>query len=205
MNRLVRRRILRACIAFGALTLFFSGAARSVLRHAQELLQLPFGPVTRLTSPDDSHDLYGVSPDGKGPPTQLWIRDTNTWLAKQILDVTGTIDAAWSPDGNAFFVRDNRSSDSTRSYIYQIGTLNRIDVEQRILAADAGAKPFSESHAYFSANFWPDSRRVVVDLTGHTDSAPVKCFDLKYRVNIDGSVQRLSRRIGGVHEKYCGR
>jgi len=90
---------------------------------------------------------------------------------------------------------------------HDVKTLDRVDVRSRILAADAAAARFvpgvdTAPHSYVHAIRWLDARRVEVQLHGHTDWVrvgasvrPGDCFDLRYRVGRDGSVQKLSQRV----------
>ncbi len=66
-----------------------------------------------------------------------------------LLSLGGTLSAVWSADGNEFSVQDHWASDSTRTYIYDSKTLQRLDLASRILAVDFGAERFAKGHAYF--------------------------------------------------------
>jgi hypothetical protein len=120
-----------------------------------------------------------------------------------LLEVSGTLSADWSDDSTAFFVEDHLASDSTRTYLYPISTLQRLDVAALILAADPLAERFVEGHAYFSVDRWDGSQYLLIHLYGHTDQAPVDCFDLHYRVNRNGAVQKQSQQVRPVAAKSC--
>src|SRR5437868_4525056 len=45
---------------------------------------------------------------------------------------------------------------------------------------------------------------VIVRLHGHTDTAPVVCFNLRYRVSRTGAVRKLSQQVFPVTAKFCG-
>jgi hypothetical protein len=156
----------------------------------QARLNLPYGPITRLASPDGRVALYGV-PSGLNTPLQLWIENTRSHERTKLLDIPGTLSAGWSPDGRAFFVLDHRASDQATSYIYDAATLRRLDLAARITASDPATAPFTHGHTYFDADRWEGSDQVLVRLHGHTDTAPVTCFDFRYRVGRDGSVAKL--------------
>src|SRR5436309_5356797 len=70
-------------------------------------LNLPYGPVTRLASPDGSRTLYGVPYQrGINDGPQLWIEDTRTHQRRLLFDIAGTLSAVWCRDGSAFSVND---------------------------------------------------------------------------------------------------
>ena len=165
-------------------------------------LKLPYGPVTRLASPDGSHILYGVPyQSGVNDGPQLWIEDTRTRQRQMVLSIGGTLSAVWSADGSAFSVQDHWACDSARAYIYDATTLQRLDLASRILAADPGAERFASGHAYFDPERWETAQQVIVHFHGHTDQAPVAGFDLRYRVSRAGAVVKLSERVFRVGQK----
>jgi hypothetical protein len=91
------------------------------------------------------------------------------------MSIGGTLSAAWSADGSALSVVDHWVSDSARAYIYDAGTLRRLDLGGRILFIDPDAKRFARGHAYFDVDRW-EGPRVIIHFQGHTDEAPVVCF-----------------------------
>ena len=126
-----------------------------------------------------------------------------------------TLTLAWSPDSAAFIANDRAVSDLEMAYIYDVKTLDRLDLRSRILAADAGAARFvpgknTAPHSYFHAIRWLDARHVEVQLHGHTDGIragrsvrPGDCFDLRYRVGRDGAVEKLSQRVSALTATGC--
>jgi hypothetical protein len=168
-------------------------------------LCLPNGPVTRLSSPDGSHILYGVpyqSEINDGP--QLWIEDTRTHQREMLLNIGSTLSAVWSPDGTSFSVQDHWASDSARAYIYDADTLQRLDLGRRILTVDRSGERFADGHAYFDLERWEDVQTVLVHFHGHTDERPVVCFDLHYRVSRSGTVEKLSQRVFPINNQtFC--
>jgi hypothetical protein len=158
----------------------------------QPRLNLPWGPVTRLVSPDGAHTLYGVPwRSGVNDAPQLWIENMRTGEEHMLLSLGSTLSADWSPDGTAFSVNNHWASDREQAYIYDAGTLQRLNLGDRILAGDPEAKRFANGHAYFEVEHWDGSQYVIVNFHGHTDEAPVRCFDLQYRLNRDGDVEKL--------------
>jgi hypothetical protein len=167
-------------------------------------LELPFGKQNRLPSPDGRYILFGREYDktrNSGP--ELWIEETRLSKRTRLLELGGTAVAAWSPDGTAFYVNDRWASDSARSYLYDTSTLQRIDLGKIILASDAEANRFANGHAYFEVERWQDSQNVVVRFHGHTDEAPVVCFDLQYEISRTGSVKKRSKQIGAMTNAGC--
>jgi len=169
-------------------------------------LCLPNGPFTRLSSPNGSHILYGVPyQSGTNDGPQLWIEDTRTHQRKMLLSVGSTLSAAWSPDGTSFFVEDHWASDRARAYIYDVDTLQRLDLGGRILTVDQSARRFADGHAYFDFERWDDEQQMSVRFHGHTDQPPVVCFDFQYRVNQgSGAVVKLSQHVFPINNHtFC--
>lgn len=187
-----REAVSSPVLSFSALA-FCALAAAALAQVPQSKLELPQGPVTRLASPSGDAVLYSVPyQPGVNTSPQLWIEQSRTRQNKKLLDIPGTLSAAWSPDGKAFLVLDHEASDEAFSYIYDAATLQRLDLAQRITASDPGARPFMHSHTYFDADRWQGNDQVLVRLHGHTDQFPVICFDIRYRVRRDGAVTKLS-------------
>ena len=158
-------------------------------------LHLPYGPVTRLASPDGFRILYGVPyQSGINDGPQLWIEDTRTHQRNMLLSIGGTLAAVWSPDGSAFSVQDHFASDSARTYIYDANAVRRLDTAGLIRVVDPSTERFANGHAYFDLERWDGAQNVIVRLHGHTDQPPVVCFDLRYRVSRTGAVAKLSQR-----------
>lgn len=166
----------------------------AVLASAQEL-DLPWGPVKRLVSPDRSKTLYGRQ--------QLWIEDTRSHKRTKLFDIPSTQSAAWSADGSAFYVNDHRASDEELAYIYDAATLERIDIAGRIQAEDPKSLRFADGHAYFRVTRWEGTEYVAVSFFGHTDEAPVMCFGFRYRISRDGVVKKLSQHVTPATATFC--
>jgi len=156
-----------------------------------------------LSSPDHSHSLFTTD------PWKLRIEDVRTHERKLVVEGDRPA-AGWSPDSAAFFVNYNVASDLALSYLYTAATLDRIDVRDRIVHSDPHAGRFAGDHDYFSAVSWIDVRHVVVSFKGHTLThsgntltRPLVCFDLRYRIGLDGSVERLSERTGPASSRLC--
>lgn len=163
---------------------------------AAAILALPHGSQTRLISPDRQWALFCV-PYSKsashGP--ELWIENPRTSRRQKLQDVPDTLRAAWFPDSAQFWVEDHFASDRTQAYIYTPATLERLDLREAVLKADPSASALDRGHRYYKVAS-ADSHSLLIDFTGHTDDAPVNCFDLRYRVTRAGAVSRLSRRVG---------
>jgi hypothetical protein len=165
------------------------------------VLNLPYGPITRLVSADSSHVLYGVPYQrGINDGPQLWIDNTRTGQRQMLLTIGGTLSAAWSADGSAFYVQDHWASDAARSYIYDANALQRLDLGSLIRTSDPETRRFV-GHAYFDVDGWQGPADVIVHFHGHTDQSPVECFDFRYRVSRAGAVEKLSRQAFRVDEK----
>jgi len=175
-------------------------------------LRPPFGPANPIISPNGGFALFGDDKDA-----ELWLEDTRSHQRKSIVKITvQTLSLAWSPDSTAFVVNDRAVSDLETAYIYNVKTLDRLDLRRAILAADAEAGTFvprgnAGPHSYFHVLRWLDATHVEVQLHGHTDGRrdgsavrPGDCFDVRYRVDRAGVVQKLSRALSPItDQKGC--
>ncbi len=162
--------------------------------NAQQL-DLPWGKIQRLPSPDGSKILYGVPyQQGKNEGPQLWIEDMRTHRRTKLFDFGGTLGAEWSPDGRSFLVDNHWASDREDAYIYDAATLQRLDIGKRILAGDPKSCPFAGGHRYFAIERWEGNDEMIVRFSGHTDEPPVTKFEFQYRVSRPGAVKKLSQR-----------
>lgn len=163
---------------------------------AAAILLLPYGSQSRLVSPDGQWALYGLQyRQNAHRDPGLWIENLRTRRRQEILDLRDTLRAAWFPDSARFWVEDHSASDRTQAYIYDPATLRRLDLRNAVLAADPSAKPLDQGHRYYKVES-VEPQSVLIEFSGHTDEAPVKCFDVRYRVTLAGAVSRLSRRMG---------
>jgi hypothetical protein len=93
-----------------------------------------------------------------------------------------------------FFVDDASGSTETRCYIYEPATLKETDLAKVVLAGDPDAAQFLNSgHSYLEAKRWINSHELLVVLEGHNDGSPPGSFTLRYRVDLTGSVHKLSQ------------
>jgi len=167
-------------------------------------LDLPFGPITRLASPDGSLILYGVPfQKGVNEGPQLWLEDGRTHQRQKLLDISDSVSAGWSPDGMKFYVQDHSSSSSTESYIYDARSLKRVDLGALIRKSDSSISRLASGHAYFDMERWESPEMVIVHFYGHTDEPPVVCFDLRYRVKFSGTTTKLEQHVFPPDSKGC--
>jgi hypothetical protein len=171
-------------------------------------LKPPFGPENPLVSPNGAYALYGIQ-SVVNAENALWLEDRRTHSRKMVFGVTvQTLTLAWSPDSAAFIANDRESSDVENAYIYDVKTLDRLDLTTLVTAhAGPGAARFlkdQNDHSYFHGARWLDARHVEVQLYGHTGYAPIDCFKLRYRIGRDGEVKKLSQRVASVDSKECG-
>jgi hypothetical protein len=201
--RCLRAFVLPLC--FVAIAVHGVRVMASVQESSRADLTFPYGRVQPLPSPDGAHTLYGLQfQDGKNDgPLQLWIRDNSTGASKPLLTLGGTMQAFWSPDGKAFSVNDHWASDRESAYIYDTETLKRQNVGEDILAADPASRHFTNAHAYFQVERWDGPAHVFVRFQGHTDEAPVRCFEFQYRVSRAGVVEKLSERLHPIDKNPC--
>ena len=184
------------------------GVASLVLGQANgqppKVLDLPFGSITRLASPNGSLILYGVPfQKGVNEGPQLWLEDGRTHQRQKLLDISDGVSAGWSPDGTKFYVQDHSSSSSTESYIYDARSLKRVDLGAMIRKSDSSISRFASGHAYLDMERWEDPQTVIVHFYGHTDTPPVVSFDLRYRVKLSGITTKLEQHMFPPGSKSC--
>jgi hypothetical protein len=210
---------LRAAFLMGILATFqVAGQQRSV--H----LKMPSGEANPLVSPDGVFALFGSD----AASCQLWLEDRRTQERKRVLRATlQTLTLAWSSDSAAFIANDRATSDVEIAWVFEAKTLARLDLRSLIVAADPGSARFfvpgqiniasaaqanakvpTTSHVH--AIRWLDARHVEAQLVGHTAGVrigeaiqPGDCFDLRYRIERDGAVQKLSQRVSEITSRGC--
>ncbi|HEV1994383.1 MAG TPA: hypothetical protein VGR03_08635 [Candidatus Acidoferrum sp.] len=63
-----------------------------------------------------------------------------------------------------------------------------------VLAGDPDAAKFlNAGHSYLEAKRWVNSHELLVVLEGHNDGLPPGSFTLRYRVDLNGTVRKLSQ------------
>jgi hypothetical protein len=179
-------------------------AAYAFAAEPARVLQLPYGSRTELASPDRRFVLYGLPyQHGVREGPELWIRNRRTGERRLLLQVSGTARAEWAPDGSAFYIADRLASDSALSYVYDADGRKPLDVRDILLKADPRLQPFATGHVYVNTVKWLDSRTLLVSWFGHTDDAPVRCFQFRYKVDRTGKVRKLSGRVSPVTDRGC--
>jgi hypothetical protein len=195
----------------GACLIALVAAFHAVAQPQSDALHEPSGPANPLLSPDRTRALYG-EPEA----SHLWLENRRTHQRQLVTSATvQTLTLAWSPDSAAFIVNDRWASDQEMAYVYIADTLKRIDLRAPILAADPDTNrfvpgPHAAPHSYFHALRWLDPQHVEVRFHGHTDGVrqgnaivPGDCFDLHYRVSLDGAVTRLSQKVFPLTSEAC--
>lgn len=181
--------------------LFSNGSAQAQLEGKQiksrnpPVIIVPDGPISRIPSPDGKWILVFECPN-ECKERKLWIEEVVSHKRSPIKEYERSLDISWAPNSQFFFVNDNSGSTNARCYVYEAATLKEIDVEKLILAKDASAQQFLNSgHSYLRAKHCIESHSLLVVLEGHNDGAPPGGFTLRYRVNLNGNVVKLSQHI----------
>ena len=119
-------------------------------------------------------------------------RQTHKWRLVSRTDTPPLV--SWAPDSKGFFLVEHISSDRDDSYAYNVDTERRVDLGSLISGRDMTVKHYQRlgSHLYFRAERWRDPKAIEVEVTGHTDSLPVKEFHLRFLITLDSEVIRLS-------------
>jgi len=188
------------------------------------MLKPPYGPQNKLLSPNRAYALVGDR-----ERSEVLLEDERTSERRPVQTATlQTLTLAWSPDSAAFLVNDRMSSDVEYAYIFDVRTLERLDLRERVVAYVVAHEPGSQhflpgvnpaaGHSYFDGVRWLDAHHVELRLFGHTDGTPNPtplpgdddshvipsvCFDLRFRIRRDGAVEKLSQRVAPLTSPEC--
>jgi hypothetical protein len=188
-------------------------------------LNHPYGKANPFVSPDGKYALWGDYEH-----SELEMEDTGAHTDRPVAGMTvQTITLAWSPDSSRFAVNDRETSSESDAYIFNAATLERTKLRDRLTAARPQVARYylngvathgrDVDHSYLDVLRWLDDQHVELQLHGHTAARfahdnpdghlyPAECFDLRYRVGLDGSVQRISGRVfsmgSGADDDACG-
>jgi hypothetical protein len=167
--------------------------AASQIKATPPVVSLPRGEVSRIPSPNGKWALIFQCPNDCSE-RKLWVEDTSSHARKLVKEYERSLDIAWAPDSRLFFVNDNSGSTDARCYVYDAASLKETDVAKVVLARYPDAEQFLNSgHSYLRAKRWLNSHALRVVLTGHNDGSPPGAFTLRYRVDLNGSVDKLSQ------------
>jgi hypothetical protein len=160
----------------------------------QPVVDLPRAAVSRIPSPDGKWTLIFECPN-KCSERKLWIANNTSHTRKLVKEFDRSLSISWSPDSRHFFVNDASGSTETLCCVYDPVTLEVTDLA-RVLAAGApkSGEYIGVGHSYLNAKRWINSHELFVVLSGHSDEPPLRGFTLRYRVNLNGHVQKLSQR-----------
>ncbi len=160
----------------------------------QGVVDLPQAAVSRIPSPDGKWTLIFECPNDCSE-RKLWIEDNTSHTRRLVKEYERSLSISWAPDSRLFFVNDAPGSTETLCYIYDPATLKETDLARVVVAGDPKAAQFlNAGHSYLRAKRWINSRELLVVLCGHSDEPPLRGFTLRYRVNLNGHVQKLSQR-----------
>ena len=159
------------------------------------VINLPHGRISHIPSPDGKWILVFECPNDC-KERKLWIEEAASHKRRPIKDYDRNLDVSWAPNGQFFFVNDNSASTNARCYVYDATTLNEMNLEKVILTGDSGASVFlNAGHSYLRAKHWINSRALLLILDGHNDGAFPRGFTLRYRLDLNGKVEKISQHI----------
>jgi hypothetical protein len=160
----------------------------------QPVVELPRGAVSRIPSPDGKWTLIFECPR-ECSERKLWIVNNSSHTRKLVKEYDRSLSISWSPDGCHFFVNDASGSTETLCYVYDPNTLKVTDLAKVLVAGAPNADEYVGSgHSYLNAKRWINSHELVLVLSGHSDEPPLRGFTIRYRVDLNGRVRKLSQR-----------
>jgi hypothetical protein len=175
------------------LSMWPAPAANQTKATYPAVVNLPKGEVSRITSPNGKWTLIFECPN-ECSERKLWIEEASSHARKLVKEYERSLDISWAPDSRLFFVNDNSGSTEARCYVYEAASLKETEVAKIVLAGDSGAEQFLNSgHSYLKAKRWLNSHELLVVLTKHNDGSPPGAFTLRYRIDLRGSVHKLSQ------------
>jgi len=149
--------------------------------------------VSRIPSPNGKWTLIFECPNNCSE-RKLSIEENASHARRLVKEYERSLSISWAPDSSVFFVDDASGSTETRCYLYEPATLKETDLAKVILAGDPDAAQFLDSgHSYLAAKRWINSHELLAVLEGHNDGLPPGGFTLRYRVDLRGSVHKLSQ------------
>jgi hypothetical protein len=159
------------------------------------VVDLPRAAVTRITSPNRKWSLIFECPNDCSQ-RKLWIEEKASHIRRLVKEYERSLTISWAPDSRMFFVNDASGSTETLCYLYEPTTLKETDLAKAVLAGDPDAAQFLRAgHSYLKAKRWVSSHELLVVLEGHNDGLPPGAFTLRYLVDLNGSVRKLSRHV----------
>lgn len=169
-------------------------AAQTELTH-QPVVHLPRTSVSRIPSPNGMWTLVFECPNDCSE-RRLSIEDSASHTRRLVGKYERSLSISWAPDSQLFFVNDSYGSNGALSYVHDPVTLKTTDLAEVLVAGDPDAAQFLKAgHSYLEAKRWLNSRELLVVLYGHFDEPPPRGFSLQYRVDLDGSVHKISQRL----------
>jgi succinate dehydrogenase / fumarate reductase cytochrome b subunit len=114
-------------------------------------------------------------------------------VRRTIFEYPRTIEMGWAPDGEHFFVNNEEGSNITELDVFDRKGKSSDVLDEKILKANPHLYELARrgSHMYFSAKKWIDAGTLEVEVSGHSDDAPIEEFDVRFRVTLEGMVTRL--------------
>jgi hypothetical protein len=177
----------------GVLLIQLSSLATQTKSAHSPVVDLPRGAISRIPSPNGKWTLIFECPNDCSE-RKLWIEENTSHTRKLVKEYERSLSISWAPDSRLFFVDDASGSTETRCYLYEPATLKETDLAKVVLAGDPDAAQFLNSgHSYLEAKRWINSHELLVVLEGHNDGSPPGGFTLRYRVDVNGSVGKLSQ------------
>lgn len=126
---------------------------------------------------------------------KLWIENDVSHVRRLVRSYVRTLNVSWAPDGHLFFVNDRYLSNGANCYVFEPTSLEVTDVARLLAVGDPSAlKYLKAGHSYLVAKRWVASRELLVVLYGHFEDPLGRKFTLSYRINLNGTVRRLSER-----------
>jgi len=161
------------------------------------VVALPRGPVSRIPSPNGKWTLIFECPKHCSD-RKLSIEENNSLTRRLVKEYERSLSISWAPDSRSFFVDDASGSTETLCYVYDPATLKETDIAKVVLAGDPEAAQFlNAGHSYLKAIRWINSQELLVVLEGYNDGLPPGVFTVRYRIGLNGSIQKLWQQVEG--------
>ncbi len=173
-----------------------SNFADAQIKAITEVVVLPQGPVTRISSPNRHWTLIFECPD-YSKERKLWVVDNDSHARKLVNKYQRSLAIAWAPDSQRFFVEDEYGSNGSDSYVIDPLSLETKDLSTLVSNNDAEIKQLLKAgHSYVKAKRWLNSHELIVVLSGHFDEPPPRglpgSYTVEYRVDLNGSARKIA-------------
>jgi hypothetical protein len=141
-----------------------------------------FPAAQEVCAPDQNWCVVGTTAEGGDELHTLLLENAATGSRRLLLRYGRHVRVLWAPDSSGLAVTDAEGSDSSRTYLIDIRSLERIDVGKQLITGDPTLGPLLRNHhAYLDATRFIRSHTLLLSAHGYGDESPngfQRCYAL---------------------------